>query len=101
MRRPLVPVGLLYAAGILFSDLFFVSPVFLLISAMGLALMALSWSPARLWLLYALIILTGWANTSLRIAILSPHDLRNQLGDGTELATIRGTLKETPTLRVF
>src|SRR5712691_11756956 len=101
MRRPLLPVGLFYVAGILLSDLFFVSPIFLLVSGLGLALMTLLCGRARPWLLFALIVLTGWSNVALRTAILSPHDLRILIGDVPGLATIRGTLRETPTLRVF
>ena len=101
MKRPLLLVGLLFAGGILLGRYVSPPPVLLLSSALTLAVMALAWSPARPFLLFPLILLAGWTNLELHTAILSPHDLRRLLSQQPELATIRGTLRETPSLRIY
>ncbi len=101
MKRPLLLVTLPYVAGILLGNYFSLSPWLLIATALGLLVLALVWSRARLILLWPLLLLTGWTNVTLRTAILSPHDLRNILSPEPQLATIRGTLRETPSLRVF
>src|SRR6266496_3174985 len=101
MKRPLLQVALLYVAGILIGGFMPLPLAGLLAGALGLAVLAAAWSQARPFLLYPLIILTGWTNHTLHTATISPHDLRNILGDQAEIATVRGMLRETPTLRVF
>ena len=101
MKRPLLLVGLLFAGGILLGRYVSPPPVLLLSSALTLAVMALARSQARPFLLFPLILLAGWTNLVLHTAILSPHDLRRLLSQQPELATIRGTLRETPSLRIY
>jgi len=96
-----MPVALLYAGGILISNLFFVSPFFLLLTSLSLVLITLMITSGRPWLLCLLIVLCGWTNAVLRTAVISPYDIRTVLGDGPNLGTIRGTLSETPSLRIF
>jgi len=94
-------VALLYAGGILISGLIPLSPLLLLPASLSLALLALTWGRSRLALLYALVVLTGWTNSTLHTAIISPYDLRLILGERPEIVTIRGTLREAPLQRVF
>ena len=101
MKRPLVPVALLYVGGILIACAIPVPPLFLLIASLCLAVLTLAWPRARLFALGALIVLTGWTNHTLRTALISPHDLRHVLGEQPEIVTLRGTLRETPTQRVY
>lgn len=101
MKRPLVSVVLLYVTGILLAGFSALSPFLLLAVSLSLALIALAWQRARPVLLCVLILLTGWTNVTLRRAIISPHDLRNTLSESAELVTVRGTLRETPSLRVY
>src|SRR5258705_131267 len=101
MRRPLVWVALLYAAGILLAGFIPLPPFLLLTGSLGLAGLAVAWRQARPLLLGVLLVLTGWTNITLRRAILSPHDLRNILKDRAELVVVRGTLRETPSLRLY
>ena len=101
MKRPLVPVALLYASGILIALLIPVPPLPLLISSLSLAVLTLAWPRARLVALGTLIVLTGWTNHALRTAIISPHDLRRILSEQPEIVTLRGMLSETPTQRVY
>jgi competence protein ComEC len=101
MKRPLVPVALLYVGGILIACYISLPPLLLLSCSLGLAALALAWPRVRLVGLCTLIFLTGWTNHTLRTAILSPHDLRRVLGEQPEIVTLRGTLRETPIQRVY
>ena len=60
LKRPLVPVALLYVGGILIALLVPVPPLFLLAASLGLAALTLAWARARLVGLCILIVLTGW-----------------------------------------
>jgi len=101
MKRPLVPVALLYVGGILAACVIPVPPLFLLAASLSLGSLTLAWPRGRLVGLSTLIFLTGWTNHTLHTAILSPHDLRRILGVQPEIVTLRGTLRETPTQRVY
>ena len=101
MKRPLVQVALLYVTGILVGVWLPLPWTALLTGALGLAILSTAWSRARPFLLYPLIFLTGWTIQTLHTATISPHDLRNILADQAAIATVRGMLRETPTLRVF
>ena len=101
MKRPLVPVALLYVGGILIACVIPVPPFLLLICSLSLTVLTLAWPRARLIGLGALIVLTGWTNHTLHTAVISPHDLRRILGDQPEIVTLRGILRETPTQRVY
>src|SRR5262249_47376387 len=70
-------------------------------TAFSLLVPALVWGRARPLLLWPLLLVTGWTNITLHTAVLSPNDLRNIFSQEPQLVTIRGTLPETPTLRVF
>ena len=101
MKRPLVPVALLYGSGILIAGLIVVPPHLLLSGSVGLMVLALAWPRGRLLALSLLIFLTGWTNYSLHTAILSPNDLRLMIGDQPDIFTLRGILRETPAQRVY
>jgi hypothetical protein len=90
MKRPLLPVALLYVGGILIALFISVPPLLLLVASLGLAVLTLAWARARLIGLCALIVLTGWTNHTLRTAIFSPHDLRSILGEQPDILTLRG-----------
>ena len=101
MKRPLVPVALAYAAGLLGAEL--VQPRLLVLLACALVLLLAAGGSAtrRAFLLWPLLILVGWANLVSRTAILSPVDLRLVAGTNAALVTVRGRLIATPTERVF
>jgi len=101
MKRPLLPVALLFAGGILLADLIHPPPLPLLLIGLGVAIAAILWGQARPWLLWPLILLTGAAGFALHTAIVSPNDLRTLFGQEAKLAIVRGTLCETPALRVY
>ncbi len=101
MKRPLLMVALLYAGGILLGR-YSPGPLpWLLAAALGLAAAALGKVSWRKWLIGPLLLLTGWTNLSTRTAIISPFDLRLLTGEAVEYVTLRGTLLETPTYRIF
>jgi competence protein ComEC len=99
MKRPLLSAGLLYVAGILIGNFVSVPLSILLPVSLAVAITAIAWTNARIYLLYPLLLLTGWAGYTFNTAIISPHDLRRALETGPEIVTVRGTLSETPTIR--
>jgi competence protein ComEC len=101
MKRPLLPVALLYVGGILMARIISLPPLLLLAGSLGLAVLTLAWPRVRLIGLCTLILLTGWTNHTLRTAVLSPHDLRRILGEQPAILTLRGTVRETPVQRVY
>lgn len=101
MKRPLVPVALCYAVGLLFAEAYQPSLLVLFSSAFLVLGFSLAWAKARPWLVGLLLVAVGWTNLTARKAVVSPHDLRFILGDSAALVTVRGTLRETPVLRVF
>src|SRR6266571_1718237 len=101
MKRPLILVALFYVFGILLAGFISVRPTPLLAGSLGLALLALFWPGARPLLICALALLTGWTNVTLHSAVLSPNDLRRICGSQPALTTLRGTLHQTPSHRVF
>ena len=101
MKRPLVPVALCYAAGLLLAEFCQLSLVVLFLCSFALLLAALSSARKRLFLLWPLLVLVGWTNLTSRTAVISPQDLRVVLGTNAAFVTVRGTLAETPSQRVF
>jgi competence protein ComEC len=99
MKRPLLFAGLLYVAGILIGNFVSFPLAILLPAALAVAVAAIVWTKARAYLLYPLILLTGWTGFTFHTATISPHDLRHVLGSGPEIVTVRGILSETPTIR--
>src|SRR6266540_4280632 len=101
MKRPLLAVALPYFGGLLLGDVFPLPLAWLFPLSLGLLVPTLASARARAALLWPLVALAGWTNLTTRTAVISPHDLRIILGNQVELATLRGTLVETPTERVY
>jgi ComEC/Rec2-related protein len=99
MKRPLVPVALLFGAGVVAGNRWPLQVSLVVGASFLVFLMAAAWARARTSLLCLLCFLVGWANILARTALLSPHDLRRVAGDEPQLATIRGILVESPSLR--
>jgi competence protein ComEC len=100
MKRPLVPVALLFAAGVALASLVEVSLAPLFAAAFAAGLLALGWRRVRPLLLTAFLFYCGWVNLAWREARLSPHDLRELVGDRTELVTVRGAIGGVASQRV-
>lgn len=96
-------VALMFAGGILLADVVPIPlPVFALLgAATTLALLALAWTRARPVLVWVLLVAAGAASLNQHKTVLSPHDLRGVAGDQPVIATLRGTLAETPHHRIF
>ncbi len=101
MNRPLAIVALLYVSGVLLGDVLCVRLPWLFALALGLAMASFLWSVARVYLLALLAVLAGWTNLATRTAVLSPFDLRTLVGANPEFVTLRGTLCDTPSQRVY
>jgi competence protein ComEC len=121
MKWPLLKPLLFYVTGVLLGHMVQVQPYLLLAASFIFLAVALSctwlWRTSKpeaedkdrvdyfkAWafrLLLCLILLVGWTNCSLQTAVLSPHDLRRIIGAEPKLATVRGTIIETPSLRVY
>ena len=100
MKRPLLPVALYYAGGLLLAEAVQAHLLFLFTVSFALLLAALIFSRVRPFLLGLLLVFVGWTNLVNRNAITSPHDLRILVGPEPVIATLRGTLTETPSVRV-
>ena len=100
MKRPLLPVASCYGVGLLLAAAIQPPLAFLFAASFVLLLVALLFGRARTVLLWPLLVLIGWTNLVNRTAIVSPHDLRTLIGDEAALLTLRGTLLESPSLRV-
>lgn len=101
MKRPLGIVALLYAGGLLIGNIFQPPLVWLFAVSLAIAAAALLLNCFRSFLIWPLIVLTGWTNLVWHTALVSPMDLRALLRDKPALVTVRGTLVATPTERVY
>jgi ComEC/Rec2-related protein len=98
--HPLVPIALLYTAGILLGHLMPVPPLLWLFIGCILALASWFIPQKHPWSLIALLVLAGWTNLVFRTQPLSPNDLRLLFKGQPELVTLRGVLAETPSERL-
>jgi competence protein ComEC len=101
MKRPLLPVALLYVGGILLGVLLPLAVSVLLAAAGMAALLAIACRRLRLLSICVLTILAGWGNYCRHTAIISPNDLRRLLGTDPQIVRIRGELIETPSVRLY
>ncbi len=100
MKRPLLPVALCYAGGLLLAVVVQPPLLWLFTASFCLLIAAVALSRMRSLVLWPLIILVGWTNMVNRTAVISPHDIRTVAGSEPALATVRGSLLETPSLRI-
>src|SRR6266496_1811731 len=101
MNRPLAIVALLYVGGVLLGAFLSLPVPWLFVVSLGLAGASFVWSAARVYLLSLLAVFIGWTNLATRSAVISPFDLRTLVGTNLEFVTLRGTLCDTPSLRVY
>ena len=101
MKYPLVAVVVCYAAGLLLAE-FFQPPLAALFAASFFVLvLVLVLEKLRPFLIWPLLALVGWTNLEVHNTTISPNDLRVQIGNEPALATLRGTLVETPSLKIY
>ncbi len=100
MKRPFVIVVSFYALGLLLAE-FFQPPLLALFAASFLVLiLVFAIEKFRPFLLCMLLLLAGWTNLVFHTAIISPYDLRCLIGNQEVIATIRGTLTQTPQQKI-
>lgn len=100
MDRPLASVVIAYAAGLFCAQLWQPAAGWLFAAAFSILALALALEKFRLPLLWLVLALAGWANYSVRTAVISPDDLRALLGGAPAIATVRGYLAETPRQKI-
>ena len=100
MKRPFVPVVSFYVAGLLFAELFQPSLDALFAVSFFILILLFFFKRFRPFLLCALLTLAGWTNLVFHTVIISPNDLRRVVGKGTEIATVRGVLTQTPQIKI-
>jgi competence protein ComEC len=100
MNRPLVSVVIAYAAGLLLAQIFHPPLSALFVTSFLILTLVLIVEKFRLPLLFLLLTLAGWTNFFVRTAVISPHDLRTQIGNEAALVIVRGELAETPRFKV-
>jgi competence protein ComEC len=100
MKRPLVAVVSCYAAGLLLAEIFRPPLAALFAISFFILILALVLEKFRPILLCLLLALAGWTNLIFHTAVISSDDLRNLIGNETEIATVRGILIETPKIKI-
>jgi competence protein ComEC len=100
VKRPLVAVVSCYVFGLLLAELL-QPPLGVLFAISFLVLiLAVVLGRFRPWLIWPLIALAGWTNLACRTAVVSPDDVRRLLGNEAAIVTVRGTLSESPHLKI-
>ncbi len=97
--KPLVPVALGFAVGLLLGELFQPPLPWLFGASLLFILPALRFQAVRPYLLWPALIFSAWAIHNTQIAVLSPCDIRTLAAASSGqpvLATIRGRLAQTP-----
>src|ERR1700722_12386309 len=100
MKRPFVAVVSFYIIGLLLAEFFKAPPGALFAVSFVCLGLFFALKKSRPILLGALLMLAGWINLILHTAIISPNDLRDLIGNQTEIASVRGTLTQTPQIKI-
>jgi competence protein ComEC len=100
MKRPLAAVVLCYVTGLLLARIFQPPLIALFGITLAVLVLVLVLEKLRPLLIWPLVVLIGWTNLVSRTATVSPNDLRALLGNNAALATVRGTMIETPHLKI-
>lgn len=101
MKQPLGIAAVLYVVGLLLGNFFQPPLPFLFAVSFATAATALLLRKSSSFLLWPLIVLTGWTNFVWHTAIVSPLDLRVLVKNEFMLAHVRGTLVTTPSERLY
>jgi len=101
VKRPLLPVALCFAGGVVLGQWARPPLAALFAAALAAGLAAMFWNGGRIFLLGVLLLLAGWVNLERRTAVISPRDLRLLLGAAPEDVKLRGVICASPTPRIF
>jgi competence protein ComEC len=100
MKRPLAAVVSCYAAGLLLAGIFQPPLAALFPISFFILVLALILKKLRPVLICILLALAGWTNLIFHTAVISPDDLRNIIGDQTEIVSVRGILSQSPQIKI-
>jgi len=100
MKRPLAGVLMGYAGGILLGHFFQPAPALLWGLALATGLLALAFKTVQRWLLWPLLLFSGWASLVAHTGATSADDLRNLLDQPAAEVRLRGILTEPPRLKI-
>jgi ComEC/Rec2-related protein len=100
MKRPFVAVVSFYALGLLLAEIFKPSPALLFAAAFFVLVLFFALKKFQPCLLCLLLLLAGWINLVLHTAVISPNDLRHLIGHEPEIVTVRGTMVQTPQIKI-
>src|SRR4051812_12810880 len=100
MKRPLAAVVSFYTFGLLLPGIFPVSLAVLFVVSFLVLGVVLFFEKLRWPLVWPLLVLAGWTNLVFHTAPLSPDDLRHLVGKDPAIATVRGSLAETPRIKI-
>jgi competence protein ComEC len=101
MKQPLGIVAVLFAGGLVLGNFLELPLPCLFAMSLAVAAGALLLPRFRPYLIWPLVVFTGWTNFAWHAAVVSPTDLRALLTNKPELITVRGTLTETPAARCY
>jgi competence protein ComEC len=101
MKQPLGIVAVLYVVGLLLGNFSQPPLPWLFAVSLAVAAAALLLRKLRSFLIWPLIVLTGWTNFVWHTAVVSPIDLRVLVKSDFMLARVRGTLVSTPSERLY
>ncbi len=100
MKRPLAAVVSFYATGLLLAEIFQPPLAVLFSVSFFVLILALALEKFRPVLICLLLALAGWINLVVHTADISPDDLRKLTGNEPQIAAVRGTLVQTPQLKI-
>jgi ComEC/Rec2-related protein len=100
MKRPFVAVVSFYAIGLLLAEIFKPPPAALFAVSFLVLILFFLLKKFRPWLIGTLLLLAGWTILVLHTAVISPNDLRHLVGDDPQIATVRGTMIQTPQIKI-
>jgi ComEC/Rec2-related protein len=101
MARPLVPIALIYAGGLLASRYAAIPLWLLFLAAFFFTLLALLLPKRNASLLWPTVFFVAATNYSLHTSVISPFDLRWICAPSEQLVTVQGELLETPAERIY
>ncbi|HEY5298575.1 MAG TPA: ComEC/Rec2 family competence protein [Verrucomicrobiae bacterium] len=100
MKRPFVAVVSFYALGLLFAEIFQPPLPILFAASFFILILALAFKKFRPLLICLLLAFAAWTNLIFHTSIIAPDDLRNVIGDKTEIVALRGSLTQSPQIKI-
>src|SRR5665213_3478074 len=100
MKHPFVAVVSFYALGLLFAEIFQPPLPLLFAASFFILILALAFKKFRPLLICLLLAFAAWTNLIFHTSIIAPDDLRKVIGDKTEIVALRGSLTQSPQIKI-